>query len=149
MSTTTRSSAQRSRPISPYDDDVVDTQKETLSSDHEEDPEVSFHPHQVLQLPPHPVGQPLPAAGMYMPYIEGPHMDWTVNDHLYHRFLKWCLKCKNILECKLAALLECQQLITWSRDCRMDQYVSWNLSSNELTLDTIWGKYEEYCKPVK
>ena len=29
----------------------------------------------------------------------------------------------------------------------MDQYVSWNLSSNELTLDTIWGKYEEYCKP--
>ena len=29
----------------------------------------------------------------------------------------------------------------------MDQYVSWNLSSNRLTLDTIWGKYEEYCKP--
>ena len=29
----------------------------------------------------------------------------------------------------------------------MDQYVSWNLSSNELTLDIIWGKYEEYCKP--
>ena len=29
----------------------------------------------------------------------------------------------------------------------MDQYVSWNLSPNELTLDTIWGKYEEYCKP--
>ena len=29
----------------------------------------------------------------------------------------------------------------------MDQYVSWNLPSNELTLDAIWGKYEEYCKP--
>ena len=29
----------------------------------------------------------------------------------------------------------------------MDQYVSWNLSLNELTLDTIWGKYEKYCKP--
>ena len=29
----------------------------------------------------------------------------------------------------------------------MDQYVSWNLPSSELTLDTIWGKYEEYCKP--
>ena len=28
----------------------------------------------------------------------------------------------------------------------MDQYVSWNLPSSELTLDTIWGKYEEYCK---
>ena len=28
----------------------------------------------------------------------------------------------------------------------MDQYVSWNLPSSKLTLDTIWGKYEEYCK---
>ena len=109
MSTATRSSAQRSRPVSPYEDDVIETQEETLSSEHAEDHEVSFHPCQLPQLPPHPVGQPLPAAGMYMPYIEGLCMDWTVNDHLYHRFLKWCLKCKNILECKLAALPECQQ----------------------------------------
>ena len=29
----------------------------------------------------------------------------------------------------------------------MDQYVSWNLSSDELTLETIWEKYEDYCKP--
>ena len=29
----------------------------------------------------------------------------------------------------------------------MDQYVSWNLPSSELTLDIIWGKYEKYCKP--
>ena len=77
-------------------------------------------------------------------------MDWTVDDNLYHRFLKWHLKCENILECEFMALPECQQckkVIAWSGDCRMDQYVSWNLSSNELTLDTIWGKYEEYCKP--
>ena len=88
MSTTSRSSAQRSRPTSPYDDDVVETQEEIPNSDHEDDPEVSFHPHQLLPLPPHPVGQPLPVAGMYMAYIEGPCMYWTVNDHLYHRFLK-------------------------------------------------------------
>ena len=25
---------------------------------------------------------------MNMPYIEGPRMYWTVNDSLYHRFLK-------------------------------------------------------------
>ena len=24
---------------------------------------------------------------IFMPYIEGPKMDWTVNDSLYHRFL--------------------------------------------------------------
>ena len=40
-----------------------------------------------------------------------------------------------------------QKVIAWSGNCGMDQYVSWNLPSNELTLDAIWGKYEEYCKP--
>ena len=38
-------------------------------------------------------------------------------------------------------------VIAWSGNCGMDQYVSWSLSSHELTLETIWGKYEEYCKP--
>ena len=76
-------------------------------------------------------------------------MNWTVNDDLYHCFLKWHLKCENILECKLAALPErqnCKKVIAWSSDCGMDKYVSWNLPSSELTLDIIWGKYGEYCK---
>ena len=129
---------------------MLNTQEEPSSSEHEEDPEVSFQPHQIPQPSPSQVGQPQPAAGIYMPHRDGPHMDWTVNDNLYHRFLKCCLKCENILECELTALPECQQckkVIAWSRNCGMDQYVSWNLSSNELTLDNIWGKYEEYCKP--
>ena len=29
----------------------------------------------------------------------------------------------------------------------MDQYVSWGLSAEDFNLDTIWGKYEEFCKP--
>ena len=40
-------------------------------------------------------------------------MDWTVNDGLYHRFLKWCLKYENISECKLAALLEQKNARKW------------------------------------
>ena len=40
---------------------------------------------------PHPLVIP-----MFMPYIEGPKMDWTVNDSFYHRFLKWKLKLENI-----------------------------------------------------
>ena len=48
-----------------------------------------------------PVVQP-----MYMPYIEGPGMDWTVNDSLHHRFLKWKIICENILDCELAMLSE-------------------------------------------
>ena len=86
---------------------------------------------------------------MFMPYIEGPKMDWTVNDGLYHRFLKWHLKCENILECKLAALpehQECKKVIEWSGDFGMDQYVSWGLPSVELRLDRIWGIFEEICK---
>ena len=83
-----------------------------------------------------------------MPYIEGPMMDWTVNDGLYHRFLKWKLKCENILDCKLAMLpnsKKCKKVIAWNGDSDMDQYVSWCLPPDELTLDTVWSKYEEFC----
>ena len=150
MSKTTKSYAQGSRPVSPSIEDMLNTQEELSSSEHEEDPEVSFHPCQLPQPSTSWEGQPQPAAGIYMPYIEGPCMDWTVNDNLYPKFLKWCLRCENILECEVVALLEwqqCKKVIAWSRDCGMDQYVSWKLSSDECTLDTIWGKYEEYCKP--
>ena len=64
---------------------------------------------------------------MSMPYTEGPKMDWTVNDGLYHRFLKWHLKCENILECELVVLSErrkCKEVIAWSDDFSMDQYLS-------------------------
>ena len=69
-------------------------------------------------------------------------MDWTVNDGLYHRFLKWHLKCENILEYKLAALPErqqCKKVIAWSGDSGMDQYVSWGLPTDQLTLE-IYGE---------
>ena len=150
MANRPKSSTHRSRSLSPSAGDVIESQEELLNSEHEEDLEVSFHLCHVLQAPTNPAGPPPIVTGMYMPYIEGPHMDWTVNDNLYHRFLKWHLKCKNILECEFVALPECQQckkVIAWSGNCGMDQYVSWNLPSCELTLDTICGKYEEYCKP--
>ena len=87
---------------------------------------------------------------MFMPYIEGLKMDWTVNDGLYDRFLKWHLKCKNIFECELAMLVQrrkCKMVIAWSGDFGIDQYVSWNLTNEELILDVIWEKFEEFCKP--
>ena len=145
-----QSSAQRSRSPSQSEEEVIDSNEELPGSEHEEDHEVSFHPCHVLQIPPNPMGQLPAATGMYMLYIKGPLMDWTVNDNLCHRFFKWHLKCENILECELATLPEgqkCKKVIAWSGDCIMDQYVSWNLPSTELTLDAIWGKYEEYCKP--
>ena len=85
-----------------------------------------------------------------MPYIEGPQMDWTFNDRLYKRFQKWQLKCENILDCKLVMLSEprkCKKVLAWSGDFGLDQYVSWNISSEELTLEIIWKKFEEFCNP--
>ena len=87
---------------------------------------------------------------MYMQYKEGPLMDRTVNDGLYHRFLMRKLKYKNILDCESAILPEskkCKKVAAWSGDFGMDQYVSWYLPADELNLDTIWSKYEDFCKP--
>ena len=77
-------------------------------------------------------------------------MDWTVNDGLYHQFLKWKLKCENILNCELATLSEtrqCKKLISWSGDDGMDLVVSWGLNDKDITLETLWAKFEEFCKP--
>ena len=75
-------------------------------------------------------------------------MDCTVNDSLYHRFLKW--KMKDILHCELAMLSESKKykkVIVSSGDFLMDQYLSWCFPTGDLSLDTIWAKYEDFCKP--
>ena len=74
-------------PPPSEDHESVDTQAEASGSDQDQDPDVSFHPE--IPSPSVPT--------MFMPYIEGPKMNWTVDDGLYHRFLKWHLKCKTIL----------------------------------------------------
>ena len=87
---------------------------------------------------------------MFIPYIEGPKMDWTVNDGLCHRFLKWKLKCENILDWELVMLFEskkCKKVIAWSGDFGIYQYVSLCLPAEELSWDTIWAKHEDFCKP--
>ena len=79
----------------------------------------------------------------YMPYIEGPKMNWNGDDGLYNRFIKWKIRCENILDCELAMLSEarkCKKVIAWSGDFGLDQYISWNLSNEESCLSTIWKK---------
>ena len=69
----------------------------------------------------------------------GPKMNWNVEDVLYNRFLKWKIKCENILKCELAMLSEsrkCKKVIAWSGDFGLDQYISWNLHNEELTLES-------------
>ena len=69
-------SVQGSRSPSLHTKEVMESPDELLHSDHEEDLEVSFHPcHTPVPLP-NPLGPPSIPTGMYMPYIEGPQMDW-------------------------------------------------------------------------
>ena len=117
-----------------------------LNESSSDDPDVSFNTQPSTS---HKV-KDISHMNMYMPYIEGPAMDWTVNDGLCNRFLKWKLKCENILECELAILPEarkCKKVIAWSGDFVLDQYISWNLPNEDLSLEIIWKKYEEFCKP--
>ena len=135
---TKKSSREQSLPPSE-DHESVDT-AEASGSDQDQDPDVSFHP----VVPPNSV------PTMFMPYIEGPKMNWMVDDGLYHRFLKWHLKCETILDCELANLpakQKCQKVILWSGDFEMDLYVSWSIPKEELTLDAIWAKFKEFSKP--
>ena len=70
---------------------------------------------------------PFPYSGMMVPYVEGPKMDWTIDDALHSRFIRWKIKCENILDCKLAILQEsakCKKVIQWSGDAGLDMYIS-------------------------
>ena len=96
MPRTSKNSACRNENLSQEETEVPSRQQELTISDQVSDPEASFHPSR----------SPQAISNMFMPYTEGPKMDWTVNDALYHRFLKWHLKFENILECKLVALPE-------------------------------------------
>ena len=74
----TKSSAWGANQASPPEELIQSSQEELSSSDQEPDQEVSFQHHRQL----------LPVPSMFMPYTEDPKLDWTVNDGLYHRFLK-------------------------------------------------------------
>ena len=42
---------------------------------------------------------------------------------------------------------KCKNVFAWSGDFGIDQYVSWCLPPEELCLDVMWSKFEEFCKP--
>ena len=71
--------AKASRSTTAKIQDESSAHEEPSHSDQEQGTEVSIQLSRAQLLP-----------KMFMPYIEGPKMDQTVNDSLYHRFLKWC-----------------------------------------------------------
>ena len=140
MPKATEKSSWEPSPPPSEDHESVDTQVEASGSEQDQDSDVSFHP--AVPSPTVPT--------MFMPYIEVPKMNLTVDDGLYQIFLKWHLKCKTILDCELANLpakQKCQKVIVWSGDFGMDLYVSWSIPKEELMLDAIWAKFGEFSKP--
>ena len=112
----TKKSSHGNNNLLQEESEVPSSLEDTASSDQEidqePDPGVSFHPSRAQQAIPNicmvkqnekPIST---IPNMFMPHIEGPKLDWTVNDALYQRFLKWHLKWENIPECQLTALPE-------------------------------------------
>ena len=82
---------------------------------------------------------------MMAPYVEGPKMNWTIDDTLHSRFIRWKIKCENILDCELAILqgsAKCKKGIQWSGDAGLDMCISWALSTEKVTLQIIWTRFE-------
>ena len=96
-------------------------------------------PHSQFQYP-----------GMVVAYVKGTKMDWTIDDALHSRFIRWKIKCENILDCELAILQEsakCKKVIQWSGDVGLDMYISWAFPTADVTLQAIWSRFEDFCKP--
>ena len=89
MPRTNKNSTHGNNNLSQDETEVPSSQEDTSSSE-KMDPEASFDLYRAQQIMPN----------MFMPYTEGTRMDWMVNDNLFHRYLKWHLKCENILECE-------------------------------------------------
>ena len=45
-------------------------------------------------------------------YIDGPKMDWSMDDGLYSHFQDWKLECEPILDGELAEIVEPQKVNT-------------------------------------
>ena len=75
-----------------------------------------------------------------------------MDDGLYTQFKTWKIKCQFILGAELETLSEdhkCKTFLQWSGDKGLELYISWGIEDKDLTLDTIWTKFEEHCKPQK
>ena len=70
---------------------VMTEAEEEDSHDETSTHEESEPEHEVTINNPHPNAPQPVHTNMHIPCIKGPEMDWTVNDVLYHRFLKWKL----------------------------------------------------------
>ena len=83
-------------------------------------------------------------------YIDGPKMDWSIDDGLYSCFQDWKLECELILDGELAEIAEpwkVNTLIQWAGSFGLKNLKVWQKDKTNLTLTFIWNEFETYCKP--
>ena len=68
MPKATRNSVWEATPEPTNEETTTSSQDEHSSSDQEPDPKITFQPSR----------QPQPVPSIFMPYIEGPKMDWKL-----------------------------------------------------------------------
>ena len=47
----------------------------------------------------------------------------------------------------LSEAQKCKKVVAWSGDFGIDQFISWDLTPEEKSLEVMWQKFEEFCKP--
>ena len=83
-------------------------------------------------------------------YIDGPKMDWSMDDGLYSCFQDWKLECELIIDGELTEIAEPRKvniLIRWAGSFGFKNLKVWQKDKTNLTLTFIWNEFETYCKP--
>ena len=86
---------------------------------------------------------------------KGPVMDWTNDSGLDECYRKWKKRVEVLFKGPLNGVTEpvkCNYVIYWSGDHGMDLVDKWTTEGkindgNKETLNTYWGKFEEYIHP--
>ena len=47
----------------------------------------------------------------------------------------------------LSEARKCKKVVAWSGDFGINQYISWSLPPEDLCLEVLQNKFEEFCKP--
>ena len=82
-------------------------------------------------------------------YIDGPQIDWSMDDGLYSHFQDWKLECELILDGELTEIAEpwkVNTLIRWAGSFGLKNLKVWQKDETNLTLTFIWNEFETYCK---
>ena len=82
-------------------------------------------------------------------YIDGPKMDWSMDDGLHSCFQDWKLECELNLHGELTEIVEPRKvntLICWAGSFSLKNLKVWQKDKTNLTLSFIWKEFESYCK---